>query len=181
MRRLVITFCGIYLAAAGLAALTTGWGLIEPVPHYRLAIFWMSPDTLAARVDVLLAADRVFEAQVYAGMHAVSWAVVLTLVLVGALRPLLGPSVPLANIRSTAIVMAGVAGLVVLSVLAQPLLDQASRIPTPTNALSSMPGYWLFGMALSAAITAGHLSLFAHDVMLAAKRRWMGEDLSAAA
>ena len=32
MRRLVITFCGIYLAAAALAAATTGWALIEPVP-----------------------------------------------------------------------------------------------------------------------------------------------------
>jgi hypothetical protein len=181
MRRIVITFCGIYLAAATLAAATTGFGLIEAVPAYRLSLFWMSPDTLAARVDALLAAQRIFEAQVYAGMHAASWAVILTLVLVGAIRPLVGPSVPLANLRSTAIVMGGLAGLVLLSVLAQPILDEASRIPSPSTALSSMPGYWIFGMALSAAITAGHLSLFVHDLVLVAKRRWLGEDLTAAA
>jgi len=179
MRRIVITFCGIYLAAATLAAAMTGYGLIDPVPGYRLSLFWMSPDTLAARVDALLGAQRVFEAQVYAGMHAVSWAVILTLALLGALRPLVGPSVPLANLRSTAIVMGGLAGLIVLSVLAQPILDEAARIPSPTNALSSMPGYWLFGMALSAAITAGHLSLFFHDLALAARRRWTGGDLPA--
>ena len=114
-------------------------------------------------------------------MHAASWAVILTLVLVGALRPLVGPSVPLANLRSTAIVMGGLAGLILLSVLAQPILDEASRIPSPSTALSSMPGYWIFGMALSAAITAGHLSLFVHDLVLVAKRRWLGEDVTAAA
>ena len=181
MRRLVITFCGIYLAAAALAAATTGWALIEPVPGYRLSLFWMSPDTLEARIDSLVAAHRIFEAQVYAGLHAVSWATVLSLTLVGALRALVGPSEPLANIRSTAIVMGCLAGLIVLSWLAQPILDQASRIPSPTTALSSMPGYWIFGMALSAAITAGHLSLFVHDMVLAAKKRWIGADAEAAA
>ena len=177
MRRLVITFCGIYLAAAALAAATTGYGLIEPAPAYRLSIFWMSPDTLIARIDALVAAGRIFEAQVYAGTHAVSWAVILTLLIVGFVRPLLGPSVPLANIRSTAIVLGGIAGLVLLSVWAQPLLDAASRIPSASNTLSSMPAYWLFGMTVSAAVTAAHLSLLAHDIALWAKRRWIGETL----
>lgn len=58
----------------------------------------------------------------------------------------------------------------------QPILDQASRIPAPTNALSSMPGYWLAGMAVSAAITGGHLSLIVHDLALMVKRRLFGED-----
>jgi hypothetical protein len=180
MRRLVITFCGIYLAAAALAAALTGWGLIEAVPGYRLSVFWMSAATLDARLDALIAAHRIFEAEVYAGLHAVSWATILALTLVGALRALIGPSEPLANIRSTAIVMGGIAGLVVLSWVAQPILDQASRIPSPSTTLSSLPGYWILGMALSTAITAGHLSLLAHDMVLAAKRRWTGPEPEAA-
>ncbi|MBL8567891.1 MAG: hypothetical protein JNK84_02290 [Phreatobacter sp.] len=178
MRRLVMTFCGIYLAAAALAAATTGHGLIEPVPGYRLSIFWMSPDTLEARIDALVAAGRIFEAQVYAGTHAVSWAVILTLVLVGALRAFIGPSVPLANIRSSAVVLGGLAGLVLLAAVAQPLLDEASRIPSASTTFSSMPAYWLFGMALSAAIVAAHLSLLAHDIALLARRRLFGEAIA---
>jgi hypothetical protein len=177
MRRLVMTFCGIYLAAIALAAATTGYGLIEPVPGYRLSIFWMSPETLEARIDALVAAGRVFEAQVYAGSHAVSWAVILTLVLVGALRAFLGPSMPLANMRSTAVVLGGLAGLVLLAAWTRPLLDEASRIPSASTTFSSLPAYWLFGMALSAAIVAGHLSLLMHDIALWAKRRWLGDDL----
>jgi hypothetical protein len=181
MRRLVILFCGIYAAAATLAAATTGYGLIEPVANYRLSIFWMSPETLETRIDALVSAGRIFEAQIYAGTHAVSWAVILTLTLLGALRPLLGPSVPLANIRSTAIVLGGLAGLVFLAAWTRPLLDEASRIPSASTMLSSLPAYWLLGMILSAAVTAGHLSLLAHDITLWAKRRWIGEAVPAAA
>lgn len=174
MRRLVTTFCGIYLAAVALAAATTGHGLVEPVPGYRLSIFWMAPDTLQARIDALVASGRVFEAEVYAGTHAVSWAVILALVAVGALRPFLGPSVPLANTRSAAIVLGGLAGLVLLAAWTRPLLDEAGRIPSPSTTLSAMPGYWLFGMGLSAAVVAAHLSLIAHDAALWARRRWLG-------
>lgn len=177
MRWLVMTFCGIYLAAAALAAATTGHGLIEPVPGYRLSIFWMSPETLEARIDALVGAGRIFEAQVYAGTHAVSWAIILTLSLVGLVRPFLGPAVPLANIRSTAVVLGGLAGLVLLAAWTRPLLDEASRIPSMSTTLSSMPAYWLFGMALSAAIVSAHLSLLMHDIALWAKRRLFGEEL----
>lgn len=181
MRAIAITFCGIYLAAAALAAATTGHGLVDPVPGYRLSLLWMSPETLAARVDALGAAGRIFEAQIYAGLHAVSWAVVLALSLMGVVRPLIAPSVPLANIRSAAIVLGGLAGLILLSAVARPLLDQASRIPSASTTLSSMPGYWLFGMTLSAAVVATHLSLVFHDLTLAARRRWLGEKATAAA
>jgi hypothetical protein len=176
MRRLVMTFCGIYLAAFALAAATTGHGLIDPVPNYRLSIFWMTPETLEARIDALLAVGRIFEAQVYAGAHAVSWAVILTLAFVGALRALLAPSAPLANIRSTAIVLGGLAGLLLLAALTRPIMDEASRIPSMSTTLSSMPAYWLFGMGLSAAIVAAHLSLLMHDIALWAKRRWIASE-----
>lgn len=176
MKRLVITFCAIYVAAIALAAATTGWALVEPVPDYRLAVFWMSGATLDMRIESLVGAGRVFEAQVYAGCHAVSWAIIMTLALVGAIRPFTGPSRPLANIRTSAIIFGGLAGLALLSIWTQPILDQASRIPSPTNAMSSMPGYWLLGMAVSAAITAGHLSLIVHDLALIAKKRLFGED-----
>ncbi|WP_439575730.1 hypothetical protein [Phreatobacter sp.] len=176
MKRLVITFCAIYVAAVALAAATTGWALIEPVPGYRLGVFWMSGATLEMRIGALVDAGRIFEAQVYAGCHAVSWAVILTLALVGAIRPFIGPSRPLANIRTSAIIFGGLAGLSLLSIWMQPILDQASRIPSSTNDLSSMPGYWIVGMAVSAAITSGHLSLIVHDLALIARKRLFGED-----
>lgn len=176
MKRLVVTFCAIYVAAIALASATTGWALVEPVPHYRLAVFWMSGATLDMRVNALVDAGRIFEAQVYAGSHAVSWAVILTLALIGAIRPFVGPSRPLANMRTSAIIFGGLALLALLATWMQPILDQASRIPAPTNALSSMPGYWLAGMAVSAAITGGHLSLIVHDLALMVKRRLFGED-----
>lgn len=176
MKRLVVTFCAIYVAAIALAAATTGWALVDPVPGYRLAVFWMSGATLDMRVDALVDAGRIFEAQLYAGCHAVSWAVILTLAAVGAVRPFVGPSRPLANVRTSAIIFGGLAFLTLLAIWTQPILDQASRIPSPTNALSSMPGYWILGMAVSAAITAGHLSLITHDLALIVRKRLFGED-----
>jgi len=95
-----------------------------------------------------------------------------------ALRAVVGPSVPLANIRSSAVVLGGLAGLVLLAAVAQPLLDEASRIPSASTTFSSMPAYWLFGMALSAAIVAAHLSLLAHDIALLARRRLFGEAIA---
>ncbi|QCK88290.1 hypothetical protein E8L99_22270 [Phreatobacter aquaticus] len=180
MRRLIVTFCAIYLAAVALASATTGWGLIEAVPGYRLSILWMSPETLAARLDAFVGAGRIFEAEVYAGAHAVSWAIMLTLVLVGTIRPFLGPSEPIANMRSSAVVLGGLAGLVLLAHWSRPLLDEASRIPSASTTLSSMPAYWLVGMAVSAAITGAHLSMLAHDAVLWARARYSGPQASAA-
>lgn len=180
MKRLIVTFCGIYLAAIAMASLTTGWGLAEPVPAYRLSILWMSPETLAARLDALIAAGRIFEAEIYAGAHAVSWAIMLTLVMVGTIRPFLGPSEPIANLRSSAVVLGGLAGLVLLAHWSRPLLDEASRIPSASTTFSSMPGYWLFGMAVSAAITGAHLSMLAHDATLWVRARLSGPEASAA-
>lgn len=180
MRRLIITVCGVYLAAAALAAATTGHGLIEPVPNYTLSIFWMAPETVQSRIGALVSAHRIFEAEIYAGSHAVAWGVILTLAFIGILRPLIGPSRPLANTRSAAIVLGGVAGLLLLAGWARPLMEAASRVPSASTLLSSMPGYWLFGMAVSAAILAAHLSLVLHDMVLAARRRLMGDDPAAA-
>ncbi|QCI63428.1 hypothetical protein [Phreatobacter stygius] len=176
MKRLIVTFCGIYLVAVALAAATTGHGLIEPVPGYRLAILWMAPETLEARLDALIGARRSFEAMVYAGTHALSWAVIGTLVLIGLIRPLLGPSRPLANTRASAVVLGGLAGLLLLAHVAQPILDEASRIPSASTMLSSLPAYWLAGMALSAAITGSHLSLIVHDIVLWCLARWRGAE-----
>lgn len=175
MRRLVITLCGIYLAAAALAAATTGHGLIEPVPHYRMSVFWMMPETLQQRLDALVHARRIFEAEIYAGSHAVAWGVIMTLVFIGALRPLLGPSRPLANIRTAAIVLGGAAGLMLLTTWTRPLMEAASQIPSASTALSSMPGYWLLGMAISAAVLGANLSLVTHDMVLFARRRLIGD------
>ncbi|MBN8944264.1 MAG: hypothetical protein J0H01_32455 [Rhizobiales bacterium] len=174
MKRLIVTFCGIYLAAVALAAAATGHGLIEPVPGYRLSILWMARETLEARLDALAGAGRPFEAMVYAGAHVASWAMLCSLVVIGLVRPLVGPSRRLANIRSSAVVLGGLTGLMLLAHVTRPILDMASQIPSTSTALSSMPAYWLIGMALSVAVTGSHLSLVAHDIVLWGVARWRG-------
>lgn len=180
MKRLIVTFCGIYLAAVALAAATTGHGLIEAVPGYRLSILWMARETLEARLDALAHAGRPFEAMVYAGAHVASWAVLCTLVVIGLIRPLVGPSRPLANIRSSAVVLGGLAGLLLLAHVARPILDMASQMPSTSTTLSSMPAYWLLGMALSVVVTGSHLSLIAHDIVLWGVARWRGSQAATA-
>ena len=166
VKRLVVILCALYLAAVVGAAMLTGHGLIEPVPRYRLAILWMAPETLAARLDALAAAGRGFEARIYGFVHGLSWLLVAVLVLVGLVRPFFGPSRPLAPVRSSAIVLGGLAGLVLLNHWARPILDLAGQVPSASATFSAMPAYWLLGMALSAAVTGGHLALVAHDVVL---------------
>ncbi|CEJ14157.1 hypothetical protein BN1110_04485 [bacterium YEK0313] len=166
MKRLVVILCALYLATVVGAAMLTGHGLIEPVPRYRLAILWMAPETLAVRLDALAAAGRDFEARVYGFAHDLSWLLVAVLVLVGLGRPFFGPSRPLAPVRSSAIVLGGLAGLVLLNHWARPILDLAGQVPSASTTFSAMPAYWLLGMALSAAVTGGHLALVAHDVVL---------------
>lgn len=166
MKRLVVILCAVYLAIVTAAATLAGHGLIEPVPHYRLAILWMAPETLASRLDALAAAGRVFEARLYGFAHGLSWLLVLGLAALGLGRPFFGPSRPLAPVRSSAIVLGGLAGLVLLNHVARPILDLAGQVPSSSMTLSAMPGYWLLGMALSAAVTGGHLALIAHDIAL---------------
>lgn len=166
MKRLVIVLCLFYFAAVAAAAALTGHGLIDPVPHYRLAILWIDPATLAARFDALVAANRIFEAHIYGFVHGLSCLLVALLVLIGLGWPLLGPGRRLAPVRSSIIVLGGLAGLALLNHLARPILDMASQVPSASATFSALPAYWLAGMALSAAVTGGHLALVAHDLVL---------------
>jgi hypothetical protein len=172
VKRLVVTFCAIYCATVALAAATMGHALVEPVPGYRLSVFWMAPETLDARVNALLAAGRSFEAMVYAGAHTASCGVLGALALIGLIRPFLGPSRPVANWRATTVILGGFAGLAILSYATRPLLDLAGQIPSAMPGFAAMPAYWLFGMVLSVAVTGGHLSLAVHDLVLWLAARW---------
>lgn len=166
MKTVVYALVAVYLAVIAATAVVHGAHLVEPVEGYRLSIFWMNTETLQNRLDALVRAGRVPEAMTYAGANAASWALMALLAVFGAARPFLGPSAPVAHIRSSAVVLGGLASLVLLAAWSRPLLDAASEIPSASNALSSMPAYWLFGMAASAAIIASHISFLAHDAAL---------------
>lgn len=177
VKRVIVILVGTYLVAiAGLAA-TTGEGLISPVANYRLSILWLSEATLANRMDALFASSRLFEADIYEGMHLLSVATIWSLGVIGLARPWLAPSEPIASIRSSAVVFGSIGLLFVLAHVTRPILDQASQIPSVTNTLSAMPAYWIFGLAVSAAILGAHLCMVAHDLSLAARQRferWRG-------
>ncbi|MFX6218374.1 hypothetical protein ABTF55_21480, partial [Acinetobacter baumannii] len=79
-----------------------------------------------------------------------------------------------------AVVLGGLTGLLLLAHVSRPILDMASQMPSASTTLSSMPAYWLLGMALSVAVTGSHLSLIAHDIVLWGLNRWRGPQPAAA-
>ncbi|MEI8144221.1 MAG: hypothetical protein WCH83_02040 [Alphaproteobacteria bacterium] len=164
MKRLIVLASLAFALAATLAALTTGWALIEAVPGYRLGVLWLLPETLDMRLSALIDVNRVSEAIVYQSVHVAGAALIAAMTCVGIIRPLLAPSEPIAHFRSTTIVLGGTAVLIPLAIWSRPIMEIASTIPSPTNTLSSMPAYWYLGLILSAAIIATHMGLVAHDV-----------------
>lgn len=166
MRRLIISAAALHFLAVLIAATTTGHGLVEPVGGYRLSVFWLSLETLDARVGALFANARVHEALVYEGAHVVSVALILALSLVSSIRGGLGKATYICPIRPAAIVFGGIVGLMILARLMRPILDMAAEIPSASTMVSAMPAYWFLGLAVSASIVAAYTAFASHDFAL---------------
>lgn len=164
MKRLIIWAAALHFLAVLVAAATTGHGLVEPVAGYRLSVFWLSSETLDARVGALFANARVHEALVYEGAHVVSVALILALSLVAAIRGALGKADYICPIRPAAVVFGGIVGLMILARLMRPVLDMAAEIPSASTMMSAMPAYWFLGLATSASIVAAYTAFASHDL-----------------
>jgi hypothetical protein len=177
MTRLIVGAVAVYVAGvAALVALTAEPSqLLEPVPWYRMMVFWLMPETSAERIIALSAAGRDAECLLYALVVGLSAGLLGGLAMFGAgvalatnprrrLLPRLEATLFLCLLVSLALMKPDPAAALVRILETRELVDAAG--------VNAMPGYWIAVMVLSCCLFARYAALLAHDAAAWASAAW---------
>lgn len=186
MTRLIVGAVAVYAAAVAALVLLVAEPsqLLEPVPWYRMMVFWLMPETSAERIIALVAAGRETEGLLYALVLGLSLGLLAGLAMFGAGVALMAKPRRLLLPRLEAVLFLGL--VVALVVNADPavavvrLLERRELLDTA--GLYAMPGFWIAVMVVWCGVFARYAALLAHDVaawtcaagprLLRLKREW---------
>jgi hypothetical protein len=177
MTRLIVGTVALYLVAV--AALVGLWSdpsqLLEPVPWYRLTVFWTLPEASATRLAALIAAGREAEGLLYAVVVGLSFGLLGALAMFGAsLALMFKADQRRLRLFEAFLFICLLAGLVMtadpVDALVRKLEMHGMMGATPFNA---MPGCWIITTALTCALFARYAALLAHDAAAWSRGVWL--------
>jgi hypothetical protein len=169
MTRLIGVAVGLYVASilALVALVAEPSQLLEPVPWYRMMVFWLMPETSVERIIALAAAGRDTEGLLYALVLGLSFGLLGGLAMFGAGMALASQARrQLLPRREAVLFLCLLAALLLTADPASALLRILDRRELlDTTGINAMPGFWIATVVVSCGVFARYAALLAHDIV----------------
>ncbi|NJL08888.1 MAG: hypothetical protein HC900_12045 [Methylacidiphilales bacterium] len=175
MARLILAGVAVYVVAvAVMVGLTAEPSqLLEPVPWYRMMVFWLMPETSAERIIALAAAGRETECLLYGLVVGLSFGLLGGLAMLGAGFALASRARQrLLPFREAVLFLCLLASLMLKADPAAALVRVLeTHEMLDTVGVNAMPAFWIAVIVLWCGVFARYAALLAHDVAVMARTR----------